>query len=58
MTKPLTSSSVADALAECYKTQDTGDHEEKSLRDVSLEKLWGGGIFEPQEFFFVIKFLV
>ena len=31
-----------------------------SLRDRPLEKLWGGGrgIFEPQEFFFVIKFLV
>ena len=29
-----------------------------SLRDGPLEKLWGGrGIFEPQEFFFVIKFL-
>ena len=29
------------------------------LRDGPLEKLWGGrGIFEPQEFFFVIKFLV
>ena len=32
-----------------------------SLRDGPLEKLWGGGgrgIFELQEFFFVIKFLV
>ena len=31
----------------------------KQLRDGPLEKLWGGGggIFEPQEFFFVIKFL-
>ena len=30
------------------------------LRDGPLEKLWGGGrgIFEPQEFFFAIKFLV
>ena len=32
------------------------------LRDGPLEKLWGGGggglgIFEPQEFFFDIKFL-
>ena len=28
------------------------------LRDRRLEKLWGGrGIFEPQEFIFVIKFL-
>ena len=31
------------------------------LRDGPLEKLWGGGgglgIFEPQEFFFFIKFL-
>ena len=30
-----------------------------ALRDGPLEKLWGGrGIFEPQEFFFLIKFLV
>ena len=32
-----------------------------SYRDGPLEKLWGkggGGIFEPQEFFFVTKFLV
>ena len=32
-----------------------------SFRDGPLETLWGGGgtgIFEPQEFFFVIKFLV
>ena len=30
-----------------------------TLRDGPLEKLWGGwGIFERQEFFFVIKFLV
>ena len=30
-----------------------------TLRDGPLEKLWGwGGIFEAQEFFFVIKFLV
>ena len=32
------------------------------LRDGPLEKLWGGGqgwgIFEPQDLFFVIKFLV
>ena len=30
------------------------------IRDGPLEKLWGRGrgIFEPQEFFFVIKFLV
>ena len=29
------------------------------IRDGPLEKLWGGrGIFEPQEFFFVIKFVV
>ena len=30
------------------------------IRDGSLEKLWGGGwgIFEAQEFFFVIKFLI
>ena len=28
------------------------------LRDGPLEKLWRGrGLFEPQEFFFVIKFL-
>ena len=31
-----------------------------SVRDGPLEKLWGWGegIFEPQEFFFVVKFLV
>ena len=30
------------------------------IRDGPLEKLWvgGGGIFEPQEFFFIIQFLV
>ena len=30
------------------------------IRDGPLEKFWGGGggIFEPQEFFFVLKFLV
>ena len=32
---------------------------ESQIRDGPLEKLWGGrGIFELQEFFFVIKFLV
>ena len=30
----------------------------KLIRDGPLEKLRGCGIFEPQEFFFVIKFLV
>ena len=32
----------------------------EDFRDGPLEKLWGGGwgIFEPQEFFFGIKFLV
>ena len=32
----------------------------KPLRDGPLQKLWGGGrgIFELQEIFFVIKFLV
>ena len=63
MTKPLTSSSVADALAECYKNAGHwGSRREiLSIRDGPLEKLWGeggGGIFEPQEFFFVFKFLV
>ena len=30
------------------------------IRDGALEKLWGGGreIFEQQEFFFIIQFLV
>ena len=29
------------------------------FRNGPLEKLWGGGgVFEPQEFFFAIKFLV
>ena len=61
MTKPLISSSVADALAECYKNAGHwgSPREILSIRDGPLEKLWGGrGIFEPQEFFFVIKFLV
>ena len=60
MTKPLTSSSVADALAECYKNAGHwGSRREiLSIRDGPLEKLSGGwGIFEPGEFFFVIKFL-
>ena len=61
MTKPLTSTSVADALAECYKNSGHwGSRRETfSIRDGPFEKLWGrgGGIFEPQEFFFVIKFL-
>ena len=29
-----------------------------SFRNGPSEKLWGGGILEPQEIFFVIKFLV
>ena len=30
-----------------------------TLRDGPLQKLWGGGgVFEPQEFFAVIKFLL
>ena len=33
-------------------------HGSKYLRDGPLEKLWRGGIFELQELFFVIKFLV
>ena len=34
------------------------EKEERTVRDGPLEKLGGGrGIFEPQEFFFVIKFL-
>ena len=34
-------------------------HERSEVRDGPLEKLWGGReIFEPQEFFFVSKFLV
>ena len=45
MTKPLTSSSVADALAECYKNAGHwGSRREiLSIRDGPLEKLWGGG---------------
>ena len=44
MTKPLTSSSVADALAECYKNVGHwGSRREiLSIRDGPLEKLWGG----------------
>ena len=62
LTKPLTSSSVADALAECYKNAGHwGSRREiLSISDRSLEKLWGGGgrIFEPQEFFFVFRFFL
>ena len=61
LTKPLTSSSVADALAECYKNARLwGSRREiLSIRDGSLEKLWGGwGIFERQEFFFVFRFFL
>ena len=45
LTKPLTSSSVADALAECYKNAGHwGSRREiLSISDRSLEKLWGGG---------------
>ena len=62
MTKPLTSSSEADALAECYKNAGHwGTRREiLSITNGPLEKLWEGGrwgIFEPREFFFVIKFL-
>ena len=44
MTKPLTSSSVADALAECYKNAGHwGSRREiLSIRDGPLEKLWRG----------------
>ena len=55
MTKPLTSSSVADALAECYKNAGHwGSRREiLSIRDGPLEELWGGGwgIFVPRKFF-------
>ena len=40
-------------LTSCMKS-----YQCSALRDGPLEKLLGGGIFEPQEFFFVIKFLV
>ena len=30
----------------------------RMFRDGPLEKLWGGGIFEPHEFVFVTVFLV
>ena len=45
LTKPLTSSSVADALAECYKNAGLwGSRREiLSIWDGSLEKLWGVG---------------
>ena len=45
LTKPLTVSSVADALAEYYKNAGLwGSRREiLSIRDGSLEKLWGGG---------------
>ena len=45
MTRPLTSSSVADALAECYKNAGHLGSRRQILyiRDGPLEKLWGGG---------------
>ena len=45
MTKPLTSSSVADALAECYKNAGHWESRREilSIRDRPLEKLLGGG---------------
>ena len=54
LTKPLTSSSVADALAECYKNAGLwGSRREiLSIRDGSLEKLWGGGEFLSGRNFF------
>ena len=47
LTKPLTSSSVADALAECYKNVGhwRSRREILSIRDGPLEKLLGGGGF-------------
>ena len=62
MTKPLTSSSVADALAECYKNAGHwGSRREiLSIRDGPLKKVMGGGgweIFELQDFFCLAKFL-
>ena len=38
-------------LQNVIRTQDTGDHEEKSLRDVPLEKLWGGDFWAAGIFF-------
>ena len=53
MTKPLISSSVADALAECYKNGgDLGSRRETlSIRDGPTEESRGGGIFVPLKFF-------
>ena len=60
MTRPLTLSSVADALAECYKNAGHwGSRREIfSIREGTLEKLWEEEGGEAQELFFVIKFLV
>ena len=38
-------------LQNVTRTQDTGDQEEKSLRDVPLEKLWGGDFWAAGIFF-------
>ena len=61
MTKPLISSSVADALAECYKngSEEIWDHEEKPyLLGTDQQKSHaGGGNFCAAEMFFFIKFL-
>ena len=52
MTKPLTSSSLADALAECYKNAGHWGSRRDilSLRDGLLERLWGG-ILSRRNFF-------
>ena len=59
MTKPLTSSSVADALAKCYKNSGHwGSRREiLSIRDGPLEKLRGrgGGEFLSRRNFFSLS---
>ena len=61
MTKPLISSSVANALAECYKNGgDLGSRRETlSIRDGPTEESWvgEGGNFCAAEFFCFMKFL-
>ena len=62
MTKPLTSSSVADALAQCYKNAGHWGSQREILsiaKGRTIGKVMGGRwrIFEPREFFFLIKLL-
>ena len=49
---------VAGNICRMAITQELDHKNNELIRDGPLEKLWEWGIFDPQEFFFVIKFLV